>query len=45
MRQFLYILARLLGDVIAVRKGRIGQRVANRVIGRAVGKATKRLWR
>jgi hypothetical protein len=41
MRSFLYSLARFLGDVNAVRRGRIGRRLANRVIGRTV---VRRLW-
>jgi hypothetical protein len=45
LRALLYVIARLLGDAQAVRKGRVGQRVANRVIGRAVGKASRKLWR
>jgi hypothetical protein len=45
LRAILYMLARLLGDAQAVKRGRVGQRVANRMIGRAVGKATRRLWR
>ena len=44
-RSLLYKLARLLGDVQAVRRGRIGQRVQNRVTGRIVGKLLRRLWR
>lgn len=45
-------LARLLGkasmytrDVNAVRRGRLGERLANRIIGRAVSRAMRRVWR
>lgn len=45
-------LARWLGrasvitrDANAVKRGRIGPRVANRVMGRAVSKGMRRLWR
>jgi len=41
MRSFLYALARLLGDVNAVRKGTIARRLGNRLIGR---KVVSRLW-
>jgi len=45
MRSLLYFLARLLGDISAVRKGKIGKRVARRVVGRAVGKGMWKLFR
>jgi rRNA maturation protein Rpf1 len=41
-RSFAYALARFLGDVNAVRRGRIGRRLANKAIGRHV---VSRLWR
>ena len=41
MRSVLYALARFLGDLSAVRRGRIGKRLANRYIGR---KLVSRLW-
>lgn len=44
-RSFLYWLARLLGDVNAVRRGRIGQRIARRLAGRATGRLLGRLFR
>lgn len=34
LRSFLYQLARLLGDVNAVSKGKVGQRIINKGIGR-----------
>ncbi len=37
-RSFLYTLAKLLGDVNAVRRGRVGRRIGRRVAGRVVGK-------
>jgi hypothetical protein len=45
LRNFLYRLARFLGDVTAVRKGRIGQRIHNRMVGKGIGKLTRKLWR
>lgn len=42
VRSFLYRLARFLGDYNAVRRGRIGRRMANKVIGRGI---VARFWR
>lgn len=44
-RGTLYRLARILGDVQAVRRGRVGKRVARRVVGRSVGRGMGRLFR
>lgn len=44
-RRLLYSLARLLGDVQAVRRGRIGHRLVNRMVGRAVGRGMRGVWR
>jgi hypothetical protein len=44
-RSFLYMLARLLGDVNAVQKGRVGRRIGRRVAGRATGRGLGRLFR
>jgi hypothetical protein len=41
-RSALYSLARFLGDYQAVKRGRVGKRIANRLIGRNV---VRRLWR
>ncbi|GIN62770.1 hypothetical protein J27TS8_27630 [Robertmurraya siralis] len=38
IRSILYKAAKILGDVNAVRKGRIKQRIKNRVVGKFVGK-------
>ena len=45
MRSFLYFLARLLGDLTAVKKGRVGKRVARRVVGKATGRGLRRLFK
>ena len=45
LRSLLYLVARLLGDVNAVRRGRIGQRIARRLAGRATGRALRRMLR
>jgi hypothetical protein len=44
-RSMLYMLARLLGDVQAVRRGRVGRRIARRAAGRATGRGLGRLFR
>ncbi len=44
-RGILYMLARLLGDVNAVKKGKVGKRVARRTVGRATGRGLGKLFR
>lgn len=44
-RGFLYKLARLLGDVNAVQKGRVGRRVGRRITGKAAGRGMRKLFR
>ncbi|WP_419918825.1 hypothetical protein [Candidatus Poriferisocius sp.] len=44
-RGFLYQLARLLGDINAAKKGKMGKRVARRLVGRATGRGIGRLFR
>ena len=44
-RGALYTLAKVLGDVQAVRKGRVGQRIGRRVVGRIAGRRMGRLFR
>lgn len=41
-RAFLYWLARLLGDVRAVRRGRVGRRIYNRILGRLLSRLFRR---
>lgn len=45
MRNLLYALARLLGDINAIRRGTVGKRIARRVVGRIAGKGIGRLFR
>ena len=45
MRSFLYWLARLLGDLTAVRKGKVGRRMARRVAGKATGRMFRKLFK
>jgi hypothetical protein len=44
-RGFLYLLARLLSDFQAARKGRVGKRIARRAAGRATGKGLGKLFK
>lgn len=41
-RGFLYMLAKLLGDVNAVKKGTIGKRMTRRIVGKATSKAMRK---
>lgn len=44
-RSFLYKLARFLGDVNAVKRGRVGRRVGRRAAGRGLGRLLRDLFR
>ncbi|MFP4635308.1 MAG: hypothetical protein ACLFRD_05560 [Nitriliruptoraceae bacterium] len=44
-RGLLYQLARILGDVNAVKRGRVGKRIGRRVAGRATGRGLGKLFR
>ncbi len=44
-RSLLYRLARLLGDVNAVKKGRVGRRIGRRAAGRTTGRALRKLFK
>jgi hypothetical protein len=44
-RSWLYRTARLLGDVDAAKKGRVGRRVSRRIAGRGTGRLLGRLFR
>ncbi len=44
-RSLLYRLARMLGDVNAVRRGRVGRRIARRTTGRGAARILGRLFR
>jgi hypothetical protein len=45
LRSSLYTLARLMGDINAVKKGRVDRRIGRRIAGRVTGKALGRLFR
>ncbi len=44
-RGFLYTLARILGDVNAVKKGKVGKRVARRGAGKVTGRGLGKLFK
>ena len=41
IRTILYTVAKYLGDIDAVRKGRVKQRIKNRLIGKVTGRLFK----
>ena len=43
IRSAMYKSAKILGDVDAVRKGRVGKRIKNRILGRITGKILRKL--
>ena len=42
-RSALYKTAKLLGDINAVKRGSIGQRVSNRLVGKASGRISGKI--
>lgn len=44
-RGYLYTLAKLLGDINAVKKGKVGKRIARRAAGKATGRGIGRLFK
>ena len=44
-RGWLYKVARLWGDVNAVKKGKVGRRIGRRAAGRATGKLFRKLFK
>ena len=43
-RGWLYRIARLMGDANAVKKGRVGRRVARRATGKVAGRGMRKLF-
>jgi len=43
LRSSLYKIARLMGDVNAVQKGKVGKRIARRATGKATGRALRKI--
>lgn len=44
-RGWLYLLAKLMGDINAIQKGRVGRRVGRRIAGKATGRGLGKLFR
>lgn len=44
-RSFLYTLAKFLGDINAVMRGKAGKRIARRIAGKATGRGIGKLFR
>ena len=44
-RGLLYFLAKILGDVSAVKKGKVGKRIARRAAGRVAGKGFRKIFK
>ena len=45
LRSSLYTIARLMGDANAVKKGKVGKRVARRAAGKATGRSLGKLFK
>jgi len=43
MRKFLYLLARILGDLQAIKRGLFGKRLVRRGLGKTAGKLLRKL--
>ncbi|GEK57112.1 hypothetical protein MHA01_00170 [Marinococcus halophilus] len=44
-RSFLYVLAKILGDISAVKNGTVKKRIGRRVVGKATGKGIGKLFK
>jgi hypothetical protein len=44
-RGFLYWLAKILGDVNAVKKGKVGKRITRRAAGKVTGRGLRKLFK
>jgi len=44
-RGFLYWLAKILGDINAVKKGKVGRRIGRRIAGKATGRFLGKLFK
>lgn len=45
LRSLLYRIARIMGDVQAAKRGRVGRRIGRRIAGRATGRGLGRLFK
>lgn len=44
LRKALYIVARALGDILSIKRGKVGTRIGRRAIGRTFGVLMKNLF-
>jgi hypothetical protein len=44
-RGWLYLIAKLLGDVQALQKGRVGTRILRRIAGKLTGRGLGKIFR
>lgn len=44
-RSFLYWLGKLLGDINAVNRGRVGRRIGRRLAGKATGRGLGKMFK
>jgi hypothetical protein len=44
-RGFLYKLSRFLGDINAVKRGKVGKRVVRRAAGKSTGKMLRKMFK
>ncbi len=45
LRSLLYLLGKLLGDISAVSKGKVGKRVGRRIVGKVAGKGIRKIFK
>lgn len=45
MKSMIYKLLRLSNDLNAIRRGRVGRRIARRAYGRTTGRAARRIFK
>jgi len=45
LRGFLYLFAKILGDISAVKKGKVGKRIARRAAGKITGRGLGKLFK
>lgn len=45
LRGLLYFLAKILGDVGALKKGKVGRRAGRRIAGKGTGKILRKLFK
>jgi hypothetical protein len=45
IRNWLYTIAKILGDINAVKRGKVGERIQRRFLGRIFGKIMDKIFR